>query len=125
VAINCREEEENDLEVPVDSIMASASSEIEEFTELLPEHIEVEKKRKSAGGAPKEKKPKVLPEDDSGVDWQLRLDSRTVQEITVDKLKVYLRSKGLPLGGNKKVLVERIYEDANNAAEKEEFMGDL
>ena len=112
IAINVQGEEVNDLEIFEDDVLEDAGSEVEEFAGSLPLHIEVEKKRKATGGYSKEKKPKILPDDTSGVDWMLRIESETVHEVTVDKLKKYLRSKGLPLGGNKKAVVERIYTDA-------------
>jgi hypothetical protein len=107
----------DDTLVDKEAQLQRAGKEVARVRELLPPDDEPQAKRRAGGKAEKAAAwgggGKKLPEDTSGVDWDLCYDSDTIggKNQALEVLKMYLASRGLRVGGTKSVLADRISDD--------------
>jgi len=93
-------ESEFDTVVNEKEISELCGKEIDHFKSLLPDDIAV---KKEAG----QKRKKVLPADESGINWESVYWDQAWSDCKVPQLKAYLGSVGLPKTGNKNDLIGR------------------
>jgi hypothetical protein len=77
----------------------------------LPDDIIPEKKRKAdsgGGGGGAKKAKKAAEPDTTGIDWAAAAAAGELSKQTVPNLKAFLKSKGLPVGGKKADIVDRV-----------------
>lgn len=91
---------DQDTELDDNIVLEAARAQIESFKRLLPEDVE---KTKAAGG-----RKRKLEHDDSGLNWQELYGNDELDSCRVPELKMYLRSVGEPLSGNKGDLLLRV-----------------
>jgi len=92
--------DDDDTSWDVKNILSACGQHIDKFKKLLPEneHAVAEKKRKSF-------------QSDSEVvdiDWITEFNQNTLDTLSVNQLKLYLRSKGEPTAGRKSDLIAKI-----------------
>jgi ATP-dependent DNA helicase 2 subunit 1 len=90
----------DDTSWDVKSILSACGQHIEKFNKLLPENenMVTEKKRKPFSSD--------IEVDD--IDWINEFNQNTLDKLSVNHLKCYLRSKGEPITGRKSDLIARI-----------------
>jgi len=116
VAFDTIKEENNyDTLVNRDLISKVAGKEIKAFDSYLPIDIEQPKALSS-----RKRTRKIVP-DDSGIDWIDLHRTDAIELCTVDSLKKYLRSVGLPISGRKDDLVQRVTKSLEQKCGGETF----
>lgn len=90
----------DDTSWDVKSILSACGQHIEKFNKLLPENenMVTEKKRKTFSSD--------IEVDD--IDWINEFNQNTLDKLSMNHLKCYLRSKGEPITGRKSDLIARI-----------------
>lgn len=90
----------DDTSWDVDNILSACGEHIDKFNNLLPEneHVTSKNKRKSLSSD-------IEVVD---IDWIKEFNENTLDKLSVNELKYYLRSKGEPISGRKADLIERI-----------------
>merc|ERR1719491_96877 len=92
--------EDNDIELHVKGILASAGDQIKALQLSLPEDRVALKQRK--------RKAKVEVPDVTGIDWLHCYERDGLSDCKVDELKAYLRSVGEKVGGRKHEIIYRV-----------------
>jgi len=94
------EAEDNDTEMHVEGILASAGEQIKSLQLCLPEDEVLIKQRK--------RKAKEEVPDETGIDWLHTYQMDELSDCRVDELKAYLRSVGEKIGGRKQEITHRV-----------------
>ena len=92
--------DEDDTQWDEAMIISRCGNQINTFKQLLPEDEAVVKERK--------RKTVAVKADETGIDWFREYHENSLEELTVEILKAYLRSQGERTGGRKSDLIDRI-----------------
>lgn len=91
------------------------------FLKSLPDDTDIQPKRKAKSELKErgttQKKAKILEIDTTGIDWMAATASGDLHSFKIADLKAFLRSRGLPLGGKKEDLVQRITDELSKPQE--------